>query len=229
MIPARGGSKAVPRKNLGELAGRSLLAHAASAARAARSLTRIVLSTDDAEIRAAGAALGLDVPFMRPIELATDTARSADVALHALDTVEATGDAPYDVVVLLEPTSPLRLPEDIDTAVVLLERETALDAVVSVCQVDAPHPMKMQVVNAGRLAPLFPDVWRDGLRRQDLPPVYELTGTVYAVRAATLRKSRSFWTGAVAPLVVPRSRAVNIDSAIDFVVAEALLAVQVRP
>lgn len=223
VIPARGGSKAVPRKNLGLLAGRSLLAHAAAAAGAARSLTRTVLSTDDDEIRAAGLALGLDVPFVRPAALATDAARSADVALHALETIEASGDAGYDVVVLLEPTSPLRLATDIDEAVGRLDRDTHADAVVSVCQVEAPHPMKMQMVTGGRLVPLFPDVWRDGLRRQDLPPVYELTGTVYAVRVSALRRTRSFWSGTVAPLIVPRSRAVNIDSALDFVVAEALL------
>lgn len=205
------------------LAGRPLLAHTAAVALEARSLTRTVLSTDDEEIRTVGMALGLDVPFLRPAPLATDTARSADVALHALDAVEALGDAAYDVVVLLEPTSPLRLAADIDAAIARLTAEPALDAVVSVCQVDAPHPMKMQVVRDGRLAPLFPDVWRDGLRRQDLPAVYELTGTVYAVRAATLRRTGSFWGGDVAPLIVPRARAVNIDSALDFVVAEALL------
>lgn len=223
VVPARGGSKAVPRKNLGLLAGRPLLAHAADAARAAASITRTVLSTDDEEIRTAGAALGLDVPFLRPAHLATDTARSADVAVHALETVEAAGDEPYDVVVLLEPTSPLRLAADIDRAVAVLNRDAGVDAVVSVCQVEAPHPMKMQVVRDGRLEPLFPEVWRDGLRRQDLPVVYELTGTVYAVRASSLRQTRSFWAGSVAPLVVPRARAVNIDSAVDFVVAEALI------
>ncbi len=223
VVPARGGSKAVPRKNLRLLAGRSLLAHVADVARATTSLTRTVLSTDDEEISAVGGDVGLDVPFRRPAALATDTARSADVAVHALDCVEAQGDEAYDVVVLLEPTSPLRLATDIDDAVDLLARHSAVDAVVSVCKVDAPHPMKMQVVREGRLRPLFPDVWRDGLRRQDLPDVYELTGTVYAVRASALRRTLSFWGGRVAPLVIPRARAVNIDTGLDFVLAEALL------
>lgn len=224
VIPARGGSKAIPRKNLSLLAGRPLVVHAAEAARGATRLTRTILSTDDPEIRAVGIEWGLDVPFARPADLATDSARSADVAAHAVEAVEAQEGAAYDAVVLLEPTSPLRRSGDIDAALEILERSADVSAVVSVCKVDAPHPMKMQVIRDGRLEPLFPDVWREGLRRQDLPAVYELTGTVYAVRAGVLKQTRSFWTGKVAPLEIPRARAVNIDGAVDVVMAEALLA-----
>lgn len=223
VIPARGGSKAIPRKNLSLLAGRPLVVHAAEAARGATRVTRTILSTDDPEIRAVGLEWGLDVPFARPADLATDSARSADVAAHAVETMEAQEGLAYDAVVLLEPTSPLRRSSDIDAALEILAGAPEVSAVVSVCRVDAPHPMKMQLIRGGRLAPLFPDVWRDGLRRQDLPAVYELTGTVYAVRADVLKRTRSFWTGQVAPIEIPRTRAVNIDGALDIVVAEALL------
>jgi CMP-N-acetylneuraminic acid synthetase len=222
IIPARGGSKGIPRKNLLPLNGRPLLAYTAEAARGSRHLTRTILSSDSQEIVAEGRRFGLDAPFIRPAALAGDEVGSAAVVAHALQEMERAERTAYDAVVLLEPTAPLRTAEDIDAAIELLDRSGA-DSVVGVCRVDAPHPMKMQVIEGQRLRPFMPQFWREGMRRQDLPAVFYLNGAVYAVRAAMVRERGSLWGAHTAPLIMPPERSVNIDSLIDLALAEVLL------
>lgn len=222
VVPARGGSKGVRRKNVHPLLGRPLLAYTSACIRESRRITRAVLSSDDAEILAVGRQLGLEAPFVRPVSLAGDDVSSVDVALHALEHVENEEGKIYDAVALLEPTAPLRTGEDIDAALDVLFSSDA-DSVVGVCRVEAPHPGKMQVIEGGYLKPLMPEIWRDGLRRQNLFPVYFLNGAVYAVRRETLRRTRSFWGPRTLPYVMPPERSLNIDSALDFRIAEALL------
>lgn len=222
IIPARGGSKGIPRKNLLPLLGRPLLAYTIDSAHKSRRLSRTILSSDDAEIIDTARALGVDVPFVRPADISGDHVPSSAVVKHALRAVEAAENREYDAVALLEPTSPLRMADDIDRALEQLEA-TNVDAVVSVCKVDAPHPMKMQVIVDGCLRPFMPQWWSEGLTRQQLPPVYSLTGTIYAVRAAIARESGSLWGARTGALVMPPQRALNIDSAIDVAVAEVLL------
>jgi CMP-N-acetylneuraminic acid synthetase len=203
------------------LQGRPLLAYTILAARSSRKLSRTVLSSEDPEILEVGRSLGADVPFVRPDTLSGDAVGSAAVVRHALETLEAAGER-YDAVVLLEPTAPLRTAVDIDTALDRLE-SSGTDSVVSVCRVDAPHPIKMQKIEADRLVPFLPDLWREGLTRQALPPVYALNGAVYAVRAEVVRTTGSLWGRNTTPLVMPPERSVNIDSALDLALAEILL------
>lgn len=219
VVPARGGSKGIPGKNLTPLEGRPLLAWTAGAARASV-LTRVVLSTDDERIAEAGRALGLDVPFLRPGELATDDAASIDVALHALDAVEADDD-PYDAVMLLQPTSPFRAAEDIDAAVRLLGASGA-DAVVSVVDVGGHHPARMKWLEGDRLVdpPFAEEV--ENQPRQSLRPMVIRNGAIYLTRTAVLRR-RTFKGDDCRALVMPAERSVNIDVPLDLVVAEALL------
>jgi CMP-N-acetylneuraminic acid synthetase len=221
VIPARGGSKGIPRKNLCPLHGRPLLAYTIDSAHESLRLSRTVLSSDDPEILEVGRALGVEVPFVRPAALSGDTTGSAEVVRHALDAMETTGER-FEAVVLLEPTAPLRTGADIDAAIDRLE-SSGTDSVVSVCRVDAPHPIKMQRIEGDRLLPFLPDHWREGLTRQGLPPVYALNGAVYAVRADVMRDTGSLWGRTTAPLVMPAERSVNIDSALDLVLAEVLL------
>lgn len=221
MIPARGGSKGIVRKNLVLLHGQPLLAYTIHSARTSRRLSRTVLSSEDPEILEVGRALGADAPFVRPDALSGDAVGSADVVRHALDTLEAAGER-YDAIVLLEPTAPLRTGADIDAALDRLESSGA-DSVISVCRVDAPHPIKMQRIEADRLVPFLPDLWREGLTRQTLPPVYALNGAVYAVRADVVRTTGSLWGQNTAPLVMPAERSINIDSVLDLALAELLL------
>jgi CMP-N-acetylneuraminic acid synthetase len=221
VIPARGGSKGIPRKNLVPLLGQPLIVYTLRCAQMSERLQRTVLSSEDPEILEVARAAGADIPFVRPATLAGDASTSAEVVRHALDTLEEAGER-YDAVVLLEPTAPLRTAADVDAAIDRLEASGA-DAVISVCRVDAPHPVKMQRIEDNRLVPFLPELWRDGLTRQQLPPVYALNGAVYATRTGVIRATGSLWGRNAAPLVMPPERSVNIDSPLDLALAELLL------
>jgi len=184
VIPARGGSKGIPNKNLAPLCGRPLLAYTADAVKASTRLTRTIVSTDDEDIAACARSLGLEVPFMRPPSLAADEAPMLPVLQHAIERLRADGFE-TDIVVLLQPTSPLRRAEHIDAAIDWLQR-TAADSVVSV--VEVPHqfnPLSVMRIEDGLLKPFL-----DGptvTRRQDKPRVFARNGpAVLAVRAAVV-------------------------------------------
>lgn len=222
IITARGGSKGVPRKNIRELAGKPLLAWTAEAARSARRLARVVLSTDDEEIAEVGRRHGLDVPFMRPAELALDTTPSLPVLQHVVTTLEAAGDR-YDAICLLQPTNPLRRPETIDGCVDLLLLSGA-DSVVTVLPVPAeynPHWVFFRG-DGGALAP----VMRGPLipRRQDLPPAFHREGQVYVTRRDVMIEQNSLYGAHTYGYLIDPAWTVNIDTQDDWERAEALLA-----
>lgn len=209
VIPARGGSKGLPGKNILPVNGRPLLAWSVEAGRGARHVDRVVLSSDDDVIIAAGRACGCEVPFRRPAALATDTASSLDVVLHALDSLPG-----YDVVVLLQPTSPLRTAADIDGACATFVASGASSCVSVALADQSPHWMYR--LDAGRtLVPLLaqPDLT---LRRQDLPKVYVLNGAIYIADVAWLRRHRTFVGADTVAYVMPAARSLDIDSAADF-------------
>jgi len=220
VIPARGGSKGVPGKNLRLLGGRPLLAYTADAALNARRLARTVLSTDDPAIAAAGRALGLDVPFTRPAALAADDAPMLPVLIHAVDVLHR-GGFTADTVVLLQPTSPLRTAAHVDAALDLLE-STGADSVVSV--VEVPHqfsPVSVMALDGGRLRPYLPGPVVT--RRQDKPRVFARNGpAVLAVRVATL-KAGSLYGDDCRPLLMDAAASLDIDVPADFDYAEFLL------
>lgn len=220
VIPARGGSKGVPGKNLRVLAGRPLLAYTAAAALGSRRLARTVLSTDDPEIAAAGRRLGLEVPFMRPATLAADDTPMLPVLVHAVDEARRAGFAP-DAVVLLQPTSPLRTSAHVDAAVELLESSGA-DSVVSV--VEVPHqfsPVSVMTLEDGRLRPFLPGPVIT--RRQDKPRTFARNGpAVLAVRVAALAGGSLYGTDC-RPLLMDDASSVDIDGPADFEYAEFLL------
>ena len=223
VIPARGGSKAVPRKNIRPLAGKPLIAYTIEAARAAARLARCVVSTDDDEIAAVAQALGGEAPFLRPAELATDRAASLPVMHHALAAVEAlAGGACFDAVLMLQPTTPFRTAADIDGALELLERSGA-DSVISVVDVEGHHPARMKYLDGDRLVdPPFCEA-RENQPRQELRPMFIRNGAIYATRRATLLAG-SFKGADCRAWVMPLARSVNIDTEHDFRYAEWLLA-----
>ncbi len=216
------------RKNLVPLARRPLLAYTIRAALASRRLSRVVLSSEDPEIRAVGKTLGVDVPFERPPELATDHAGTLEVVQHALGAVEALDGAQYDSVCVLQPTCPLRATSDIDGVVDMLAGSDS-DSVITVCRVDEPHPMKMMLVEDGALKPLFPATWREGLRRQDLPPVFRLNGAVYCARRSTVVDSNSLWGSTTVAYEMPPERSINIDGPLDVALADLVLSAHPFP
>jgi N-acylneuraminate cytidylyltransferase len=208
LITARGGSKGLPGKNVLPAAGRPLIAWTIDAARASRSIDHLILSTDDPAIADVARGCGCDVPFLRPAPLASDTATSIDVVLHALDAVPG-----FDVVVLLQPTSPLRTARDIDDTCALLTAHTP--AVVSVSPVEQSPYWMFRVGADRRLEALLP-LPPGASRRQDLPPVYALNGAVYAADVEWLRGTRSFIHATTAAHVMPVERSIDIDTAADF-------------
>jgi N-acylneuraminate cytidylyltransferase len=208
LITARGGSKGLPGKNVRPVQGRPLIDFTIAAARAAACVDRVVLSTDDDEIARVALACGCEVPFRRPAPLASDEAKSLDVVLHAL------GHLPgYDIVVLLQPTSPARTAADIDATVQRL-LDAQAPACVSVCEAEeSPHWM-FWLDERARLTPLLDTP--AATRRQDLPPAFVLNGAVYAARTSALRRMGSFLGPETVAHVMPRKRSIDIDTLEDF-------------
>lgn len=221
IIPARGGSKSIPGKNLRMLAGRPLIFYAAAAARASGVVDRLILSTDSIEIAELGRTLGIEVPFMRPAELAHDDSPMQPGLEDAVAEIEQQGWAPT-IVVLLQPTAPLRRPDHLVRAVSTL-RETGCDSVVSVVKVPshfAPHFVMR--IEGDRLLNFLPD-GATITRRQDVTPAYSRDGTVYAFRRDVLMDRRSIYGSDCRPLVIPRNESVNLDSLEDWERAEETL------
>ena len=218
IIPARGGSKSVPRKNIQQLAGIPLIAHTIRSAKESKRLTHFLVSTDDKEIADVSARAGAPV-LMRPAELGQDETPMPPVLLHALDE-EARQGRHYDIVLLLQPTCPLRRGSEIDAALDLLETEQA-DVVISVYQVSDAHPARMYYLRDSRLSPLAPQ-W-EMANRQVLPPVYHRNGVIYAARVSVFRKKKTFYVHNAVPFVMPKESAVNIDDPLDLKFAEMML------
>lgn len=214
IIPARGGSKGVPRKNIRDLAGKPLIAWTIEAARKSIYIDRLVLSSEDTEIIEVARSWGCEVPFVRPTELAQDDTPGIDPVLHAL--TELPG---YDYVVLLQPTSPLRTTADIDGCIVHCEEKTA-PACVSVTE-PAHHPQWMFTLSDAEV--LLPISEQRGVRRQDLPTVYALNGAVYVARTAWLFETRGFLGKGTHGYVMPSSRSIDIDTEQDIAFAACLL------
>lgn len=215
IITARGGSKRLPRKNVLPFCGRPLIAFTIEAARQSTAIDRVVVSTDDAEIAAVSLEAGAEVPFMRPAELASDTASSRDVLLHALQFIEAEGTQ-ADSVCLLQPTSPLRTGADIDGAVELFARRRA-DSVVGVVTYQHPIQWALSLDADGRMVP------RDHgseLQPQDLIEYYRPNGAMYLFRTEFLRNSLSVFGANSYGYVMPRERSIDIDTQLDFLTAE---------
>lgn len=222
VVTARGGSKGIPRKNIRPLGGTPLLTWTADAALRAKSLTRVILSTDDAEIAEVGRANGLDVPFMRPPELSGDHVPSLPVLLHAIEWVEAHGDH-YDAICLLQPTSPLRTPEMIDSCVALLE-STGADSAMTVRTVPTDHnPHWVYFADATGTLRLATGEAAPIPRRQDLPPAFHRDGAVFVTRRHVLVEQHSLYGARVVGQVVTDPRSVDIDTLEDWERAEALI------
>jgi N-acylneuraminate cytidylyltransferase len=222
-IFARGGSKGVPRKNLRPLGGVSLLARAVRCAKAVPAIKRVVVSTDDSEIAEAGRAAGAEVPFMRPPELASDTAREWQAWRHAVDAIEKQpGAKPIDIFVSVPTVCPLRNEHDVARAIALYRKGNA-DIVFSVTPSQANPYYNMVELDPSGTASLTkpPEVVVHG--RQKAPTVYDIVAGVYVTSPAYIRQSESIWGGRNATIEIPRERAVDIDTEMDFRLAEFLL------
>ncbi|OIQ09841.1 CMP-N,N'-diacetyllegionaminic acid synthase [Moorella thermoacetica] len=216
-IPARAGSKGVPGKNIRPLAGKPLIVHTIETARASGVFDFLLVSTDGEEIARIAREAGAEVPFMRPAELATDAARGIDVLSHAMAWCEEHGRL-YDWVMVLQPTSPLRSVDDILGACRLMLERNAL-AVVSVCQVDH-HPWWCNTLPEDLNMENFirPEVVN--MNRQELPVFYRLNGAIYLGEWNFIKNEKSWYGASTFAYIMPKERSVDIDSEIDFSLAE---------
>lgn len=226
LIPARGGSKGVPRKNIRPLNGKPLVAYSIEAALALPALLyRVIVSTDDAEIAAVAKQYGVEVPFLRPAEISADSTPMLPVMQHAVRFVEQQDGLRLDWVLLLQPVSPLRLPLDIENTL-RIARETDCDSVISVVQVFSVHPITMKRIENGRLLPYCIEEI-EGTRRQNYsPPAYMRNGAIYLTRRDVLMNDNSIWGRSICPYVMPEERSINIDSELDFKLVELVMAEQ---
>jgi len=226
IIPARGGSKSIPKKNIRPFFGHPLIAYSIEAALVAETITRVVVTTDDEAIGAIARSYGADVPFLRPNEYSQDNTPDLPVFLHALEWFEENEAYKPDIVVQLRPTSPLRKVIYIDQAVYqLLERPEA-DAVRTVC-IPFQNPYKMWQINPdGFMKPLIKDLQYPepyNLPRQNLPDVYWQTGYVDAAWRDTIINKNSMTGQRILPLVIDASDWIDIDSPSDWTRAERLM------
>ena len=214
VIPARGGSKGIPHKNITPVNGRPLIQYTIDAARESQYIDYVLVSTDDAEIAETARKCGAQVPFLRPAELASDTAKTIDAVLHAIETLKKAGEI-FDSLVLLQPTSPLRTKEDIDKAIETFYK-AGRKPVVSVNEVN-DHPILIRTIEGGRLKPLLD--CGSTVRRQDMPPFYRVNGSIYINAIEELGPETSFNDNPV-PFVMQRDHSIDIDEPMDLRIAE---------
>jgi N,N'-diacetyl-8-epilegionaminate cytidylyltransferase len=220
-IFARGGSKGVPRKNIRLLAGKPLIAHAIEKARASHWIDRVIISTDDAEIADVARQYGADVPFMRPPELARDDAPEWLAWQHAIRALQ--NEHAMDVFVSVPPTSPLRATADLDACIEKLWTGDA-DIIITARPAERNPYFNMIVLDdAGNARLVIPPTGRV-FRRQDAPVVYDITTVAYAARPAFVLRAAGIFDGRVQAVIVPPERAIDIDTELDFKIAETILA-----
>jgi len=221
IVPARSGSKSIPDKNMARLGGLSLIARAGKVLSQVPWIDRRVISTDSERYAEEGRAYGLETPFLRPTELSTDRAGALDTIVHALETCERLDRQRYALVIIAEPTSPLREPTDIELTVKTLLK-TGADSAVTVSRIDAKcHPYKVFSVVEGRLR-YFSEKGKSIQGRQALGPLYARNGLCYSFRRETLLTKRALITDNTASVITERPVA-NVDEPIDLLWAEFLL------
>jgi CMP-N,N'-diacetyllegionaminic acid synthase len=220
IIPARGGSQGVKNKNIKPLNGKPLIEYSIDAAADSKLYTFIV-STDDVKIKEVAENANALVPFLRPNELASDTAKSIDVAVHALEIMENMNKTTYDAIMLLQPTAPFRTSADIDACIDLMEKNPSADSVISVVDVNAHHPARMKYLEDGWL--IDPDFCEkyENQNRQELRPMFLRNGAIYLTKRDTLL-NKSYKGNRCLAYEMEEVRSVNIDTMFDFELAEWL-------
>jgi len=221
VITARGGSKSIPRKNIKDLAGKPLIAYTIEAANKSKYLTRTILSTDDKEIAKISKHYGCEVPFTRPDEFAQDESTSMEVVQHALEWLKENEDEEYDYLMILQPTSPMRLAEDIDECIKLAV-ETDTDSVMSMKELEDFSPKKVKKIEEGVILPYFEEEGKQSSRRQDLSKMYKRNCAIYLTKTELIKQDDLFGKISRA-YIMPEERSVDINAPIDFELAEFLL------
>ena len=221
-IFARGGSKGVPRKNIRNLGGRPLISYSIECAQSCPSLGQVIVSTDDSEIAEISRQWGARVPFLRPAELANDTASEWHSWQHAITWCEENENS-FGIFVSLPATSPFRAVEDVEACVALLRQHPDTDAVITVKKAERSPYFNMVRVNPDGYAGLVVPPTGEIARRQDAPEVFDMTTVAYAVRTEFIRKQQGLFAGRLKFVEVPSIRAMDIDTPYDFMLAELMV------
>lgn len=222
IIPARGGSKGLPGKNIRELCGKPLIAWTIEKARKSKYIDTVLVSTDSDEIAEIARQYGASVPFIRPDELATDSASSFDVVKHTLDYCQENEGKKFNFTVLMEPTSPLREDDDIDRMLeILVRRQDGFDSIVSIGEV-AEHPSITKRLNGERMEPFCPELALT-TRRQDNVPAYFPYGVAYINKTESLLEEKTFYTKRCTYFLIKRYQNYEIDDLYDFLSVESVM------
>ena len=221
LIPARSGSKGLPGKNTRILHQKPLIAWSIEAAKNSFYIDDLLVSTDSKEIADIAEQYGAEAPFLRPAKLASDSASTIDVIIHALDWLESRNRY-YEIIVLLEPTSPLREPEDINICLEIIQKN-GVSSVVSVSQVENLHPTFLFHMDEEKKLHPYSQKQPNSVRRQDIIPLFFLDGSVYCSEIDALRARKGFYHEDTSGYVVPKWKSLEIDDEDDFVMIEALM------
>jgi CMP-N,N'-diacetyllegionaminic acid synthase len=228
LIPARGGSKGLPGKNIRPLLGKPLIAWTIQEAMASLYLDKIVVNTDDDKIAQVAREWGAEVPFMRPIELAGDDTRVIDVVLHALDWFDDKREC-YEYMALLEPTSPLRRKRDIDEAIVkLIEREEHADSIISLGKIALEHPEYAKVIDGDGYTKSYGAAGKVLELRQAIPDAYFPYGVIYLSKVKAIREHRAVYAGRIIGHLIERWQNYEINDIWDFICIESILKAKER-
>lgn len=221
IIPARGGSKGLPRKNIKPLLGKPLIAWSIEQAHNSKYIDRVVVSTDDHEIENISKQFGAEIPFLRPEYLASDSASTIDVILHAVNFFEEANQS-FDILVLLEPTSPLRESTDIDKALEMLIAAPTAESIVGVSRVESTHPSFLVRLENNFLRPYINSDFKV-IRRQDLEQLYFFEGTLYIAYTESLKKRKKYYHENALGYIVPKWKSFEVDDELDFLIIETIL------
>lgn len=219
IIPARGGSKGIPHKNIMKICKKPLIAYSIEAAKESKYIDYILVSTDDTCIKEVSLSYGAKVPFLRPDEISTDRAKSIDVVLHGINYLKEHNEN-FDYVILLQPTSPLRTSDDIDTAIESVI-ESNKDSLISVCEC-SENPILMRTIEREKLKPVL-EFNGDNLRRQELPTFYVFNGAIYINKVDMLQNKKEFVDENTMPFIMDSTKSIDIDNMIDAKIAEMIL------
>lgn len=221
IIPARGGSKGLPGKNIRPLLGKPLIGWSIEQAQQSKYIDEIFVSTDSREIADVAESFGVKVPELRPADLAVDTAPSSAFVIYTIEKYKKAGCA-FDYIILLEPTSPLREVEDINKSIEILIDNSDFDSIVGVCKAEDVHPSFMVTLGEeNRLVPYEQEM--KTLRRQELRDVYFFEGSVYVSKCDAYLNKKAFYHDKTLAYIVPKWKSPEVDDMIDFVIIEAIL------
>lgn len=222
VLPARGGSKGLPKKNIRPMLDKPLLVWTLEQAKRSKYITRTFVSTDDDEIAQIARLHGIEVPFLRPKEYAQDASPTIDAIIHALDSFEKQGEF-FDIIILLEPTSPLRKKDDIDNAIeTYLHNSSDSESLVSVGEVHLENPYIMKIIEDNHVIPFIENLQKI-YQRQQLPKIFFPYGVIYLSTVEAIRREKTFYQENTIPFFIERWQNYEIDDIYDFYCVETII------